>query len=274
MVQVLNITDRSERDMEAVANARIALDIMSRELKNTVTDPALSPYFLGLPSVKSYGDGKDNDGDGAVDEETFNGRDDDGDYQAGEDDFHAVVDAGVNGPLTERRHGEDEADFGDGRVDEDCLFSQARLSFRAHPEPGASYDYNWISYALVDTFDEEDVPVLVRTCRHIMADGTVVEELPDAPLAYDVLSVQFLYWDPNAIPGNQSWRTDWDSNSPPGPGPTFTFPTPATVLIHLEVSADERPLETIEEGEPVRTVRLTTAVNLEGVIQDGDFPRD
>lgn len=259
-VTILNVSEDSQARLRALANARAAAETLSREIKSIVTAPG--PVLVrGTNDPLDHGNAIDDDSDGRTDEEQPNGDDEDGDWA----DRHAQA-----GSFSERPNRVGTPDLGDVGVDEDCLFQNDSLAFRiALPDTGGGGpSYETILY---EVREFEGVPhVLVRTTTQTLTGGGV--ESASAPLAYDVLSFNCLYWNPNAAPAEQNWETEWDSAAPPGP--MSLFRAPAAVVFELVVYAGRAPIEDYEEGRPAQTVTLRSAVNVESVIQSAAFPRD
>ena len=76
-VMILSASEYSERQLDASANARFALDSLSQDIKALETNQSRA-FFLLQDVPLAYGDLKDDDGDGVVDEEQADGRDDEG----------------------------------------------------------------------------------------------------------------------------------------------------------------------------------------------------
>ncbi len=252
--------EKSEILVDVGSNLRMALDTLTREIKQVNTPVIFPGQFIGLDQPLTFGDGRDNDQDGLIDEETPNGLNDDG---GALDDRHALV-AG----FSERPQGVAVVDFGDGNVDEDNLFHLDRLSFRITQNPAVDFLYQDIVYE-VTTFDSVE-HVLVRTVRTTSV-GNVVSADVSSPVAYNVLSFNCLYWNPNIASSSQGWLESWDSSAPPGSG---SFDVPASVLVTLTVYADRTPIESYVGGTEVDTISLSTVINIEDVIQDAAFPRN
>jgi type II secretory pathway pseudopilin PulG len=262
MIQVLQISRDSEVGLDAVANARAALETLSNEIKGASRVPGLT-RFVGENVPLSFGDGKDNDGDGSIDEETPNGYDDDGDWSTSPaNDLHARFVFS-----RERPHRVGIPDWGDIGVDEDCKFDLDRLTFRSVPAAPADFVFEDVHYEVTDFQGKSRV--LVRGSEKLMADTTTIE-VTTAPLAYNVLSFNLLYWNPNATPENQYWVESWDSAGPfEAPG----FELPAAVAAEITVYADPRGIAAYTDGMPVETQTLRTVIDIENVIQDAAYPR-
>lgn len=262
-VYMIRTSDRAEIRLESVTNARTAMERMSAEIKTARIDPRRPiQFFHGLSTTLGYGDAMDNDHDGLVDEEVVNGADDDGDYSLAEDDLH------VRFSVTEQERPELDnlPDLGDYNIDEDCRFSRDVLEFRTFPDPdNPGYREKNIKYEIT-TFDGVD-NVLVRTVTYNPTDPDTTYEEFD-PIAFNVLSLDFLYFDPNRIPMN--WVEAWDSlYSPFFPDPAIELPV--SVYIRVTVYAGMDPFDEYIPGEPVETVTLETVVNIEQVLKDARY---
>jgi type II secretory pathway pseudopilin PulG len=259
-VQVLRVSRNSEIRLNAVANARTALETLSGEIKAVTRVPDFT-FFVGTNAPLAYGDGKDNDADGRVDEELPNGLDDDGDWTAAGDQHALFV------FRRERAAQVGKPDLGDKGVDEDNRFNLDQLSFRQAVPDNPLFAYEDVHYEV--TAFEDKSRVLVRRSDKLSIQ-TGLFETSIAPLAYNVLSFNLLYWNPNAQPASQYWVETWDSSTPTrAPG----FDLPAAVLVQITVYADPGEIDRYQPGQPVETETLQTIVNVENVIQDAAFPR-
>lgn len=251
--------EETKAKLNAMAEARHALMSLANDLAQAQLGPAyLVPkdYFFGSNEVQPGGNRKDDDNDGAIDEEVFDGQDDDGDWQAG-DDRHREISPG----LFERPQGRNRADFGDAKVDEDTKFSRAALLFRIPSETTGSVTE--VRYR-VGTFDE--IPnVLIR--EKVTSSATEA-----GPIAFNVLSFSALFWDGNEPPGpTRGWVTSWDSTTLTGAG---DVPLPVSVLLEVTVYAGRRPYSELGPNDPIETVRLTTVVNVEAALNHPDYERN
>jgi hypothetical protein len=116
----------------------------------------------------------------------------------------------------------------------------------------------------VDTFDGED-NVAIREVFTLYNDGTP----PDTeigPLAFEVLSLNFLMW--NFATASPNWVETWDSGAIPGSLPGAPGAVMAEIIIHGASTRLRLPPARALDG-----VRLSTIVALENVIQSGSFPR-
>ena len=277
--QIVRTQEATERRMEALANARAAIDTMSTEIKAINRNPgpgADNVLFFGLDEVSTLGDRIDNDGDGQIDEEIVDGRNDtatSGTTIAAGDDRHAAI-----GAYYDRPHGVGAYDLGDDNVDQDIRFGRDTLSFDIYPDPPAEGVASKNITYLVTTFEGQP-DVLVRQATIRRTDGE--PQVTVAPLAFDVLGLDVLYWDPNEPPSGQAWVTRWNSElsnpgHPDSSSPSTLQPPlglPAAVYVRLTLLADPNGRERMARGEPVETLNIETTIAIEQTIGDARFPR-
>ena len=239
-VQILRASNISEVKVQAATNASTALRLMTKDIKKTsILNP--QEIFQGTLVELGYGDNIDNDGDGKIDEETINGKDDDGDFV----DNHAKI-----GSLFERGEFVGIADLGDIGVDEDAKFRSDSLLFYVNDTLTS------ISFEIGD-FEGESNVLLKKTLKN--------DDLTTAPVAFEVLSLAFLYWDFYADP--KTWIRAWNSEDI-----LEDIKLPATVFISISVYAGEIPFkEFIKNYIPgqtkIDTITMQTVVNIEDVLK-------
>ena len=273
ITQLLRASDETRARVEAMRNGRAALLTLADEFK-AISRSGSDYLVLGVNNDTSYGDRIDNDGDGSVDEESVDGRDEDADYNSLTDDQHALIATVGIVNFYERQDFVLEDDLGDLNVDEDVVFGDDTLDFQLFPPAiDASLTSATISYAL-GTIDGQ-AHTLLRTAKIEDVGGSTTTV---SPLAFGVLGLDFMYWDPNGTPGavlradRPYWVTDWDS----GDAGSFDPPQlelPASIYVRLTLYADRRPIESYDAGAAVETVTVDTVVNLEDIIGDGSYPR-
>ena len=259
-IYIIRSAEESEANLEAVTNARAALEIMSKEIKTARIDRRRPiQFFHGQSLDELYGDRVDNDQDGRLDEEIRDAQDDDGDYLIGIDDLHT----NFNGGLYERQDLLNISDLGDRHIDEDCRFSRDSLEFITFPDPNnPGFQEKNIRYQIT-TYDGQP-NVLVRHITYNPHDSDNTYEEED-PIAFGVLSLSFLYWDPNRIPMN--WVTSWDSlYAPMFPDPQIELPVAVHIAVTVYAGID--PFEEYQPGQKVDTITLETVVNIEQVLKD------
>ena len=258
-IQIIHTSDISSARLKAVNNARSALEIMSIDLKAArLKPPGLLQIFEGTDRTLAYGDGVDNDKDGKIDEEIFDGKDNDGDWSAGRDDRHQRL-----GDSYERSQWVNLPDLGDANVDEDTKFSRDTLTFRVWPEKQRIWARDdVITYEIVDdvnTYGESNV--LVRRIKRTYAANYVEEDV--SPIAFKVLSLDILYWNPNAErPG---WVSEWDTFKS-SKFTTSGIELPIAVYLAITVYAGTDDLSKYIPGNKIETITLYTIVNLEQVL--------
>lgn len=266
-IQVARANQDASAKMSAMRNGRAALQSLTDELK-TLSDIG-GTGFLIAPDIPPYpwGDGFDNDGDGLVDEEDFNGIDDD---MTGTDADGAVLSHAVFDPIN--RLGErplflDRPDFGDPDIDEDVRFGRDFIVFQQIPEVPGDILFKVVTYAIPPEGYDGRTDVLVRQTRIERIDpnnpnGPTIVEGGIAPVAFDVLGFDLMFWDGNRPPDEREWLNSWDSTRMSGE----RFRLPASVYIRLTLRSDPRPKEATPPGTPVETIVLDTMVNIESVI--------
>jgi prepilin-type N-terminal cleavage/methylation domain-containing protein len=257
-IQIVKASDLAEAKLQAINNARAALELMSIDIKAARIDPSRSvQYFIGLHRSLAWGNGIDDDGDGLIDEEWANALDDDRDWNYATDDRHANIAGNY-----ERSMFVGSADLGDAHVDEDCRFENDKLTFRIFPDPGNPQSRDDLITFYLGTYEGENHVLLRGITRNVSSGGRAEEP---SPLAFNVVSLNFFYWDPNRTPNY--WVTEWDSYQ------AATFPSPGieipvAVYMSVTVYAGTKPLKDIKPGEPMETIRLDTEVNIEQVLKD------
>lgn len=259
-VYIIRSSEEAETKLESVTNARAALDTMSMEIKTARIDTRRPiQFFYGISDDFPYGDAIDNDQDNRVDEEVRDGHDNDGDYSVLDDDSHVSL----GGGLYERKDLVNFPDLGDRHIDEDCRFSNDTLEFITFPDPNnPGFREKNIRYQ-VTTYDGQP-NVLVRRVLYNPHDPDLRYEEQD-PLAFNVLSLNFLYWDPNRSP--MDWITTWDSlYAPMFPDPQIELPV--AVHISITVYSGTEPFQEYRPGQRIDTITLQTVVNIEQVLKD------
>jgi type II secretory pathway pseudopilin PulG len=257
-IQIVKASDLAEAKLQAINNARAALELMAIDIKQARIDPRRPlQYFVGRHNTLAYGNGIDDDGDGRIDEEIADGRDNDGDWSYQSDDHHANIAGYYERPMFVG-----SADLDDLHVDEDCKFENDRLAFRIFPDPGDPQSRDDLITFYIGTYEGEG-NVLLRGITRKVSSGGQPEE--PSPLAFNVVSLNLLYWDPNRTPNY--WVTEWDSYqaaSFPDPG----IEIPVAVYISVTVYAGTKPLKELKPGQPMETIELSTTVNIEQVLKD------
>lgn len=272
-IQLIRASDSTRARVEAMRNGRTAVLTLTDEFIS-ISRSGADYLLVGENDDRSYGNGHDEDNDGIADEEIVDGRDEDADYDSSQDDRHAFIATVGLVDVYERPDFVLEDDLGDSGVDEDVVFGNDSLQFQLFPPAiDASLTSATISYAL-GSIDGRD-HVLLRMAKLEDPGGTTTTV---SPLAFGVLGLDFMYWDPNRTPGAAArddrpyWVTEWDSND----AGTFDPPQlelPASIYVRLSLYADRRPLESYEPGTPVETLDVESVVDLEDIIGDAAYPR-
>ncbi len=280
-IQIIRTSDETEALVQAHTTARSAVAAIARDLRQLQLDP--NPNFQQLFVIDrtlTYGDFVDNDGDGDVDEENFDARHDEASTWSPINDRHAFI-----GGFTERSTFVTVPDYGDGDVDEDTRFSADEVTFIKPPgSSGFGSPRQRITYRIGDFDGEENVLLrIIENNPSPASTGAGVVE----PVAFDVVSLDILPWNPNnnntnsPVPGAPYYETSWDAQSIgfPGVNPIGNtdgtvppFKLPAAFLIRVVANAEKQPLSEIAgwplTGESLKTVAMTTVVNVDEVLQD------
>ena len=263
-VQVIRTNDLARARMEALANARHALDQLSRDLI-TATDAAPTggtPLFSTLISSSTpilTGNLIDDDGDGANDESIFTGEDTDTDWVLASDDRHVQL-SDTNPAIVERKRLMNRADPGDEKVLEDPRYVLSDLAFRFQPPAGTSAaPFQRVVYG-VTSFDGEE-NVLVRSLLDEgLPPGDAVTS-STGPVAFNVLSFGVLCYGANEsmVPIFSRWYNTWDAASH---NPAW-LKLPVSTYLTVTVYAGVIPMDKLPPGSRIETVTLSTMVNIE-----------
>jgi type II secretory pathway pseudopilin PulG len=261
-VELLDSHDRARARMEATANARSAMEVLTSDIKRARNTLGLFGGFSGETiSSSGNGDRVDNDLDGDVDEESFDGADNDTGWAVAQDDKHVLL-----GPPTETQYYAErpvywrQPDLGDEDIDEDLGETSATLQFDTFDVPGEPLLRRVRFYV---GRDADGTPnTLMREVRG-MDPVTSQAVVSTSPLCYNVKSFGVLFWnhatakDPAANP----WETVW----PPATQPLT--PSPSSVYLSISVYAGKPyGLEDLPADREVETVTLSTVVNVEAVL--------
>ena len=259
-------SEQARRKMEAISNGQAALQAISMDVSAARLDPLqLESSLVGVNIAQLGGDRTDNDGDGLFDEETPNGLDDDSDYLLLSGDRHALI-----GTESERAQLLGVPDRGDVGVDEDCVFHQDTLTLIKDSmlTPGQldRVGYYLGSHDGMNNVLMRQIDYDIRTSAPLFLD----------PLGFDILSINFLYWDANRLnPRDPTqtgpqwppyWVEEWDTltiiSKPP------SIPLPIAVQVEVVVYAGSKPYEMLGPNERIETVKLSTVVVIEQAIHD------
>lgn len=264
-IELLDSHDKARARMEATANARNAMEVLTADVKRAknVLVPFSNSFYGTTTSSAGDGDRIDNDQDGAIDEERMDGADNDGDWVLADDDKHAIL-APPTETLyyTERPTFYRHPDLDDGHIDEDLGATDATMNFLAFDTPGDPLNRRVTFYV---GNDADGTP------NTLMRQVTGIDPITSAsvtttgPICHNVHSFGLLFWDyRNAkTPTANPWQTKW----PPTTGvPPGTY-TPSSVYIRLSVYAGKPySLTDLPANREIDTVTLTTVVNVESVL--------
>lgn len=279
--QILRAGEQAEAQVAANNQARAALLYLARDIEQVRRDTSTPQQFLLLENrTFSYGDGRDNDGDGVVDEEVLDGRDNDGDWTLAHD-RHARI-----GSYRERPEFLGIPDLGDLKVDEDCKFGNDRLTLRIPPDPLSGYTRNEKIIYEIGGYEGQD-HVLLRT---VITDPDTPSAVSiTEPLAFNVLAFDVLVWNCNADSEDAAgrprpyWTSEWDArmrifpfskpyNAPDGV-PPFEFPASVRAQITVYSGRIDLPSLGWTPGEPIETLTMSTIINVEAILKDLRYER-
>lgn len=280
-IQIIRASEDVQATVDAHASARSAVDQVTRDLRqlNLDVDPDYQQFIL-INRNLTYGDHVDNDQDGFIDEELYDGLDQDGD---------AVDQHPIFGGFTERPNFVGVADYGDLKVDEDCLFSADEVSFIIPAEVGNPLGKRLrVTYRL-GTFEGEDHVLLRVITVDPSVSGTGDVQVVE-PVIFEAVSFDVMGWNPNSnwsgpVPDTAYWTQSWDArliNAPyvrplnAGDDPNaMPFKFPAAFMVSLVVNAERAPLNEIGDwpygGAELDTVRMTTVIGVEQVLTSSDY---
>ncbi len=273
-ISVLRASDEAESIVRAHTSARSATQAIARDLRllQLDSDPAYRQLILvdqplASPDPREEVDGLD-DGPGA------------GTQWTAPDDRHALI----GGVVQERAPFVGVPDLGDANVDEDPGYSADEITFilpagvMAAGSPRTRITYR------IGEFDGERA-LLRATVVNPAPDGSGSPEVVE-PVIFDPVSLDILAWNSNnnavasPLAGQPYWQSTWNaagimlpsivpSRAPAGVPP---FRYPAAFMIRVTVNAERFPLSENPGWQlgatPLKTVAMTTIVNVESVIQD------
>jgi prepilin-type N-terminal cleavage/methylation domain-containing protein len=264
-IQLIQTSDAIDARIDAVKNGRFFLDTLSDDLAQASINPAIprAEMFVGVNTPLPFGDLADNDHDGVVDEEAPDGVDNDGDWMLARDDHDFQTIFAGGGPISVAERGWHEPDLGDGHVDEDVVFNSDELSFWIRGPLTGNVLRQQVTYR-VEPFEGEE-NVAVRHVHTLHSDGTPpTDEV--GPLAFKVVSLNFLYWDHRQSP--QRWVESWDS----GAIAPAELGAPVSVYAEITVHSDSTALS-LPPTRPLSVMRMGTAADIESVLRSPLFPR-
>jgi type II secretory pathway pseudopilin PulG len=276
-MMTIRASDEAEAVVRANNRARIALEEISSNLRLLSREVIFSAPFttqtlILTNATLAYGDGFDDDNDGAIDEEVVDGFNEDGDAFV---DQHLTVDG-----FTERARFVGVPDLGDRGVDDDVRFGADEITFVIPSRNAPDLIRRRIRY-YIGTFQGQDYVLLRETT---LFDGTPGGVTTTDPIAFDVVGLDILAWDPNTVgdPPNATppyWVTSWDALAqvPPrkpygAPDGVPAFDFPASFYIRVTASAEPAELSDISDwpfgGRRLKVRWLSTVVTVESVQND------
>lgn len=267
-IELLRSNDRAQARIDANSNARVAIDVLSQEIKraqNTTGTGTLVFEGDTYTTVALAGDRVDQDADDLRDEEALDGADDDNDWLVARDDRHAILTSGAT-VLVERPVFYKALDLDDDHVDIDLRKSECFLEFSTFDVPGEPIDRRLRFYIGTDTDGVGNA--LIREVSGLdPATSTIVTS--KGPVAHNVVSFGMLFWDQVRAqdPTQNPWLTSWPSaTSPPVTGSPPSVYMTITVYAGTPLSLDEVPV-----NQEMDTVTLTSVINVESVMASPAF---
>lgn len=266
-VELLDSHDRARARMDATANARAAMEVLSRDIKTARNDAGNPGSFVGQTnSSPGGGDRFDDDGDGDVDEESLNGADDDGSWVLAQDDKHALLSSGSLGQYAERPVFYGAPDLNDGDIDEDLGATSATLEFDIFDSPGEPLNRH-VRFYVGNDFEGTPHTLMREVTGVDPVTSTTV--ITSGPLCYNVQSFGLLFW--NHASAKDSSANPWDTQWPPVTTGSLTV-APSTVYARISVYAGKPyTLDEVPADQVLEAVTLSTIVNVEAVLADPTY---
>lgn len=260
-IELLQSHDRARARMDATANARSAMEVLSNEIKRARNTTGTLTVFVGTSnSSTGGGDRTDNDGDGDRDEELLNAADDDADW-ALTTDRHAIIPAGPV-QYAERPVFYQQPDLGDGGIDEDLGQTSATLEFDTFDVPGEPLNRR-VRFYIGQDADGQPNTLMKEVRGTDPATSTTV--VTTGPLCHNVVGFGAMFWDfaDAKTPTANPWQTEW----PPSTTPLTS--SPSSVYLTISVYAGSPySYEELPGNLEIETVKLSTVVNVEAVLAD------
>lgn len=263
-VELLESHDKSRARMDATANARAAMEMLSTEVKrarNTTGTVALA--FTGrTDSVAGNGDRVNQDQDADTDEELLDGADNDGDWIIASD-RHAIIPAG-GVQYAERPVFYQQPDLGDAHIDEDLGATSATVEFDTFDVPGEPLDRRVRFYIGTDAEGTPNTLMRELTGTDPTTSSTVTTS---GPVCYNVASFGLLFWDHSQAKTATAnpWQTEWPVSG------ALTV-APSTVYARISVYAGTPiPLNELPATTEIETVTLISVINVEAVLADPTY---
>ena len=263
-IELLRSHDEARARMDATANARAAMDVLSTEIKRASNTTGTLAFVATTSSAAGGGDRVNQDLDANTDEETLNGADDDGDFAVATSDLHALIPAGaVN--YRERPVFYQKPDLDDRGIDEDIGATSTTLEFDTFNSPGEPLNRRVRFY--VGTDPDGQPNTLMREVSGI-DPATSAPVVASGPICYNVVQFGALYW--NHANAKTSTANPWEMNWPPATPPLTA--SPSTVYLTISVYAGSPlSLQEFPSTKEIPTISLTTVVNVEAVLADPTY---
>ncbi len=263
-VELLQSHDKARARMDATANARAAMEVLSVEIKRARNTTGTLTVFQGTTtSSAGGGDRVNQDQDTATDEEALDGTDDDGDYAVAGSDLHAIIPASsVN--YAERPVFFQQPDLDDRDIDEDLGAISSILEFDTFDAPGEPLNRRVRFYIGNDPNGEPNTLMREVTGVDPISSTTVATS---GPICHNVVSFGALFWDHSVAktPSANPWLQSWPPAAP-------LTSSPSTVYLTITVYAGTPyPFDELPANLQVETVNLTTVVNVEAVLADPTY---
>ncbi len=263
-IELLDSHDKSRARMDATANARAAMEMLSIEVKRARnTTGTLGMSFIGqTDSMSGGGDRINQDGDATTDEEILDGLDNDGEWTVASD-RHALIPGG-GGNYAERPVYYQQPDLGDANIDEDIGATSATVEFDTFDVVGEPLDRRVRFYVGTDADGTPNTLMREVTGTDPVTSAAVVTR---GPVCYNVVSFGLLFWDHSVAKTatTNPWQMDWPTTG------SLTS-APSTVYITISVySGTPIPLVELPASREIETVTLTTVVNVEAVLADPTY---
>lgn len=275
-LEIVRTKEATQARLDAVANARHALEAMSLELKrarllpeDTSNTQSFEEFFRGDTIFQAAGDRADSDQDGRVDEENFDGLDNDADYSVIDDRHVRIPLPTGTGSYYERWKYRQRPDLDDARIDEDTRFSSSTVEFQTFPRAGGLPERR-VTFSSGTDPDSGDPNAVIMRVEESDPDAGIFQPATVAAVAHNVLSFTALYWDAEETTASQpssAWTPYWSSSERLANRNTAAV-VPASVYLSVTVYSGSQPLSTIPAGAALETVTLHTVVNVESVLAD------
>jgi len=262
-IELLRSHDQARARMDATANARAAMEVLSLEIKRAQNTTGTLAFVASTSSGAGGGDRINQDNDGATDEETLNGADDDTEWAAASD-LHALLPAGA-ATYAERPVFYQNPDLDDRHIDEDIGNTSTTIEFDTFDAPGEPLNRRVKFYIGTDADGQPDTLMREVSGTDPVTSLSVVTS---GPVCHNVVDFGALYWDHSQAKDNTI--NPWQMNWPPAAAPLTA--SPSTVYLTISVYAGTPlSLQELPANQEIETITLTTAVNIESVLADPTY---